>query len=83
MMQKFHFVRLNGDFSQAFHDVQVTPSIRAGSSRGSSGRRRIAHARAVEDRLARPSVRVAPERAHAVLRIDVGLVIGEQEEPAR
>ena len=25
-------------------------------------------------------LRVAPERAHAVLRIDVGLVIGEQQE---
>jgi hypothetical protein len=36
----------------------------------------FAHARGVEDRPARPSVRVAPERAHAILRIDVGLVIG-------
>ena len=40
----------------------------------------FAHARGVEDRLARPRVRVAPERGHAVLCIDVGLVIGEQEE---
>ena len=27
-----------------------------------------------------PGLLVAPERAHAVLRVDVGLVIGEQQE---
>ena len=26
------------------------------------------------------ALRIAPERAHAVLRVDVGLVVGEQEE---
>ena len=40
----------------------------------------LSHARCVEDRLARPRLRVAPERAHSLLRFDVGLVIGEEQE---
>ena len=40
----------------------------------------LAHARGVEDRSARPGVRVAPERTHSLLNVDVALVIGEEEE---
>jgi hypothetical protein len=41
---------------------------------------KFAHARGVENRLARPCLGIAPEGAHSLLRVDVGLVIGEKEE---
>ncbi len=70
--QRFHLVRLNADFFHTCHEARLHPpyalAVVADRAVG------------VEDRLARPCARVAPERAHAVLRIDVGLVIGEQEE---
>ena len=42
--------------------------------------RELAHARGVEDRLARPGARIAPERADSILRVDVRLVVGQQEK---
>ena len=76
--------RLNADFFHILgswiHEARLHPpyTLAVVADRAVGGE--FTHARGVEDRLARPRVRVAPERAHAVLRIDVGLIIGEQEE---
>jgi hypothetical protein len=56
------------------------PQTRSQYSQNRAIGRELAHAGDVEDRLARPCVRVAPEGTDLALAVDVGGVIGQQQE---